>query len=70
MCSTGNENLDKGYGNGTCCQIFGIKLQDNAPPLGWKNWDGVKLYFVSLYHVKWVEFEHYPRTPKIVYFQN
>ena len=65
MCTTGNENLDKGYGNGTCCHVVGIKLNANAPRLQRKNWDGVKLYCVSARDITWVEFEHYHHTKEI-----
>ena len=30
----------------------------------WKNWDGYKVYTVSIQDVEYVDFYHYPKPPK------
>jgi len=59
MCIT-NEDLDKGRGNGTLCKCLKVKLRRNGLERRWKNWDGKKLWTVSVDDVEWIEFEHYP----------
>ena len=39
-------------GNGTLCRVKRIKLKNNALPLQWKNWDGVKVYTVSAHCIE------------------
>ena len=62
MCIT-NEHLDQGRGNGTLCKCLGVKLKDNGRERRWKNWDGKKVWTVSIDNVEWIEFEHYPAPP-------
>lgn len=62
MCIT-NKDLDKGRGNGTLCRCLGVKLKQGARR-EWKNWEGRKVYTVSVDDVEWVEFEHWPEPPK------
>ena len=59
MCIT-NEDLDKGRGNGTLCKCLEVKLRKDGRERRWKNWDGKKVWTVSVDDVDWVEFEHYP----------
>ena len=59
MCMT-NDDLDKGRGNGTLCKCVAVKLKKNGLERRWKNWDGKKVWTVSISDVQWVEFEHYP----------
>ena len=61
MCIT-NEDLDQGRGNGTLCKCLKIKLRKDGRERRWKNWDGKKVWTVSVDDVEWVEFEHYPTT--------
>ena len=58
MCIT-NENLDQGRGNGTLCKCLRVKLKQNGQERKWKNWDGKKVWTVSIDSVEWIEFEHY-----------
>ena len=62
MCIT-NEDLDKGRGNGTLCKCLRVKLRRNGDERRWKNWDGKKVWTVSIDDVEWMEFEHYPTLP-------
>ena len=62
MCIT-NKDLDKGRGNGTLCRCLGVKLKQGARR-ELKNWEGRKVYTVSVDDVEWVEFEHWPESPK------
>jgi hypothetical protein len=62
MCIT-NEDLDKGRGNGTLCKFLRIKLKKDGQERKWKNWDGKKVWTVSVNDVEWMEFEHYPTLP-------
>ena len=61
MCIT-NEDLDQGRGNGTLCKFLRVKLREDGRERRWKNWDGKKVWTVSIDDVEWMEFEHYP-TP-------
>ena len=61
MCIT-NEDLDQGRGNGTLCKFLKVKLTKDGQERRWKNWDGKKVWTVSVDDVEWMEFEHYP-TP-------
>ena len=61
MCIT-NEDLDQGRGNGTLCKFLRVKLRMDGRERRWKNWDGKKVWTVSVDDVEWMEFEHYP-TP-------
>ena len=61
MCIT-NEDLDQGRGNGTLCKFLRVKLRKDGRERRWKNWDGRKVWTVSVDDVEWMEFEHYP-TP-------
>ncbi len=62
MCIT-NEDLDKGRGNGTLCKFLRIKLKKDGQERKWKNWDGKKVWTVSVNDIEWMEFEHYPTLP-------
>lgn len=62
MCIT-NENLDQGRGNGTLCKCLRVKLKQNGQERKWKNWDGKKVWTVTIDSVEWIEFEHYPTPP-------
>jgi len=59
MCIT-NEDLDQGRGNGTLCKFLRVKLRKDGRERRWKNWDGKKVWTVSVDDVEWMEFEHYP----------
>ena len=59
MCIT-NDNLDQGRGNGTLCKCLRAKLKRNGQERKWKNWDGKKVWTVSIDSVEWIELEHYP----------
>ena len=59
-----NEDLDQGRGNGTLRKCLKLKLKKDGRERErrWKNWDGKKVWTVSVDDVEWVEFEHYPTT--------
>jgi len=59
MCIT-NEHLDQGRGNGTLCKSLRVQLKENGKERRWKNWDGRKVWTVSIDSVEWVEFQHHP----------
>ena len=40
-----------------------IKLKKDGQERRWKNWDGKKVWTVSVHDVEWMEFEHYPTLP-------
>jgi len=61
MCIT-NEDLDQERGNGTLCKFLRVKLRKDGRERVCKNWDGKKVWTVSVDDVEWMEFEHYP-TP-------
>ena len=62
MCIT-NDDLDKGRGNGTLCRCLKVKLKKKAKRK-WKNWEGHKVWVVSIDDVEWVQFKHWPHPPK------
>lgn len=70
MCNDNSKLKSENVGNGTCCRLKSIKLKNGAPPLSWKNWDGVKVYTVSARYVEWAEFERFPDNDKIKSLKN
>lgn len=60
MCNDNSKLKTENIGNGTLCRVKKIKLKPGAPPLQWKNWEGVKVYTVNARYVDWVEFERFP----------
>jgi len=62
MCIT-NDDLKKGRGNGTLCKCVRVRLK-RGKQRQWKNWEGKKVWTVSVEDVEWVEFEHFPAAPK------
>jgi hypothetical protein len=62
MCIT-NEDLSKGRGNGTLCKFTKVKLK-KGKKRRWKNWEGKKVWMISVDNVAWVEFEHFREPPK------
>jgi len=40
-----------------------VKLRRNGDERRWKNWDGKKVWTVSIDDVEWMELEHYPTLP-------
>ena len=59
-----NAGLKKnGTGYGTGCRVIGIKLKKNAI-IRWKNWEGRKVNTISVDHVEYVKFEHFPKPPR------
>jgi len=63
MCIT-NDDLSEGRGNGTLCKVVKVKLRKNGRERQWKNWEGHKVWTVSVEHVRWVEYEHFPKAPR------
>ena len=63
MVNTNKYLAKKKIGNGTQCKCKRVKLNKGARPT-WKNWDGHKVFTVLANEVEFVEFEHYPSTPK------
>ena len=66
MCNDNSKLKTENIGNGTLCRVKRIKLKNNALPLQWKNWDGVKVYTVSARYVEWAEFERFLDNEKII----
>ncbi len=62
MCIT-NKNLNEGRGNGTLCKCVKVKLKQNGAERKCKNWDGKKVWTVTVDSVEWIEFVHYPTPP-------
>ncbi|KAL7491429.1 hypothetical protein ACHAWT_000795 [Skeletonema menzelii] len=63
MCNT-NDDLDEGRGNGTACEVVSVKLKKNGKERKWKNWEGRKVWTVSVDDVEWIDCEHTPKPPK------
>ena len=55
------EDISKGRANGTLCRMIGIKRKSDEP-LKWKNYDGKKVYTLSVNYVQFVEFKHFPKN--------
>ena len=70
MCTDNSKLKQLKLGNGTLCRVKRIKLKRGAPPLRWKNWDGVKVYTTSARFVEWVEFSQFPESDKIKSLKN
>ena len=59
-----NEDLEeKKTGNGSLCKCRSVKLKRSHRRV-WKNWDGRKVWTISVDEVEYVEFEHFPTAPK------
>ncbi|KAL7527853.1 hypothetical protein ACHAXR_004496 [Thalassiosira sp. AJA248-18] len=65
MCIDNSKLKENKLGNGTLCRVKGMKLKPGAPPLHWKNWDGVKVFCTSARYVEWVEFDRFPVSEEI-----
>ena len=63
MVNTNGELEEKHIGNGSLCICRRVKLKRTARRV-WKNWDGHKVWTVSVRDVEYVEFEHFPKPPK------
>ena len=63
MVNTNKYLKKKRIGNGSQCKCKAVKLKAGARPV-WKNWDGYKVYTVSIQDVEYVDFYHYPKPPK------
>ena len=70
ICNDNSKPKTDNIGNGTLCRVKCIKLKSVAPPLHWKNWDGVKAYTASACYVEWGEFEHFPDNEKISFLKS
>jgi hypothetical protein len=66
MCNDNSKLKSDNIGNGTLCRVKSIKLKKDAPPLHWKNWEGVKVYTVNDWYVEWAKFERLPDNEKFV----
>ncbi|KAL7450493.1 hypothetical protein ACHAWC_005221 [Mediolabrus comicus] len=64
MCITNDDLEEEGRGNGTGCKVVSVKLKKNGKERKWKNWEGRKVWTVSVDDVEWVEYEHSPSPPK------
>ena len=49
--------------NGSLCECTEVRMKRRARRV-WKNWDGYKVWTISVKDVEYVEFKHYPATPK------
>lgn len=63
MVNTTEELEEKHIGNGSLSNCRHVKLKRTARRV-WKNWDGHKVWTVSVRDVDYVEFEHFPKPPK------
>ena len=63
MVNTNDYLAEKKVGNGSQCKCKQVKLKPGARRV-WKNWDRHKVYTVSIQDVEYVDFCHYPSTPK------
>jgi hypothetical protein len=64
MCITNDDLEEEGRGNGSGCKVVSVKMKKNGKERKWKNWEGRKVWTVSVEDVEWVEYEHYPSPPK------
>jgi hypothetical protein len=55
----GNCNVKEGLANGTMCRVISIRRKENTP-MGWRNYDGKKVFFINVNEIDYIEFEHYP----------
>jgi hypothetical protein len=57
-----NDNVKEGRANGTMCRVVSIKTKRDTNELGWRNYNGKKVYYINAIDVEYIEFEHYPPT--------
>ena len=65
MCNSNERLRDKGTGNGTQCRLLYVILNDNATSYTCKIWNKRKVWTVCANDVKYLEFEHFPKTQEI-----
>ena len=63
MVNTNEDLEEKKTGNGSLCKCRSVKLKRSHRRV-WKNWDGHKVWTISVDEVEYVEFEHFPTAPK------
>jgi len=49
-----------GIGNGSMARVKRVQLKSTATNPGWKNWEGKKVYCVSINDVEYIEIERFP----------
>ena len=54
-----NDDIKKGYANGTICRVISIKRKSECP-LDWRNYDGKKVFVLNVKDADYVELEHFP----------
>mmetsp|Transcript_1485 Transcript_1485/g.3204 ORF Transcript_1485/g.3204 Transcript_1485/m.3204 type:complete len:1761 (+) Transcript_1485:1415-6697(+) len=57
-----NEDLKDKRANGTVCRVLEVLLKEGVQKR-WKNWDGRKVWTVSVNDVEGIVCEHYPNPP-------
>ena len=65
LCNSNEGLRDKGTGNGTQCRLLHVKLNDDATSYTCKIWNKRKVWTVCANDVKYLEFEHFPKTQEI-----
>ncbi len=71
ICNDNNHLTDKvPRGNGTLCQVLGVKLKDNAQSYKYKNYNGKKVWTVNAADVEWVECEHVNKSSFITQLES
>ena len=63
MVNTNGELETKKTANGSLCGCSKVRLKKSGNRI-WKNWDGYKVWTVSINKVEYVDFKHYPKAPK------
>jgi len=58
-----NDNVKEGRANGTMCRVIAIRPKKYIKELGWRNYNGKKVFYINANDVEYIEFEHYPPTP-------
>jgi len=54
-----------GIGNGSMARVKRVQLKSTATNPGWKNWEGKKVYCVSVNDVEYIEIERFPESSKM-----
>ena len=54
-----------GIGNGSMGSVKRVQLKSTATNPEWKNWEGKKVYCVSVNDVEYIEIERFPESSKM-----
>ena len=56
-----NDDIKEGRANGTMCRVVSVKKKNGAV-MRWRDYDGKKVYCLSVNDIEYVCFEHFPKT--------